>query len=52
MRFGDVQDTRKKEEQITKKAAGTHSFARLMEKLHDVNRGRRMATVNGVTFTI
>ena len=52
MRFGDVQDTRKKETRNERKTTNTRCFMHLMEKMYDANRDRRMATVGGVTFTI
>ena len=52
MRFGDVQDTRKKENATERKATCTRGFMRLMERMFDENRDRRIATVGGVTFMI
>ncbi len=52
MRFGDVQDTRKKENRNERRTASTCGFMRLMEKLYDENRDRRIATVSGVTFML
>lgn len=52
MRFGDVQDTRKKENANETRTNNTRCFTKLMEKLYDANRERRMVTVSGVTFTI
>ena len=52
MRFGDVQDTRKKENRNETRENRTRCFTKLMERLYDTNRDRRVATVGGVTFMI
>lgn len=52
MRFNDVQDTRKKANLNAEKNNAMTGFAGLWARLFDENRERRMATVNGVTFTL
>ena len=52
MRFGDVQDTRKKEDKKEIKERTLQRLERQMRKMMPSNVGRRLATVNGVTIAL
>ncbi len=52
MRFGDVQDTRKKENKPERKNRTRYSAEGQMGSLAALNRERKMVNVYGVTFTI
>ena len=52
MRFGDVQDTSKNEKRTEKKGAFTACFIKQLERISFISGEHKLATVNGVTFTI
>lgn len=52
MRFGDVQDTRKKDTGCCRKETCVRKLEKKMEALSAINRSGRMVAVFGVTFTI
>ena len=52
MRFGDVQDTSRKEAGKEIKDMAIRCLEKQMRRISDLNRKHRLATINGVIFTI
>ncbi len=52
MRFGDVQDIRKKERKQDERREFTDRLIKQLERLSFISRDHKLATVNGITFTL